>query len=114
MDTRVEDIFEEEMAGDRSFQPSLIEVLFFPRRFKYRDMRETWHKGIKLGIEIGLMRASVEGQRIQLLNSTTNEKHKEFLTKFYQLADEYGCAIQYSYNEGMMVIDRRKPNINQL
>ena len=70
-------------------------------------MRETWDRGIKYGIEIGLRKSSLEGQRIELNQNTTDGKHKEFLEKFYQLSDEYKCAIQYHPEIGMVVVDRQ-------
>ena len=108
MDTRIEHIFREEMKGDTSFQDKEIGLsfLFGPHKYSKREMRETWNRGIKHGIGIGLRKAGLEGQRIELNNNTTNERHREFLEKFYQLAAEYKCAIQYHPEFGMVVIDR--------
>ena len=69
-------------------------------------MRETWDSGIKHGIEIGLNVASLEGQKIELNTNTPEGKNKEFLEKFYKLAAEYKCAIQYHAQKGMIVLDR--------
>lgn len=106
MDLRIEHIFREEMRGDTSFQEkgTGLSLLFGTHKYSKQEMRETWDKGIKHGIEIGLRKASLEGQRIELTHNTTNEKHKEFLEKFYQLADEYRCAIQYHPEVGMVVV----------
>lgn len=108
MDLRIEYIFREEMKGDKSFQEkeSGLSFLFGTRTYSKLEMRETWDRGIKHGIEIGLRRASLEGQRIELNHNTPEGKHKEFLEKFYQLADEYKCAIQYHPEVGMIVVAR--------
>jgi len=108
MDLRIEHIFREEMQGDTSFQEkeSGLNLLFGTHKYSKQEMRETWNRGIKHGIEIGLRKASLEGQRIELNNNTTNEKHKEFLEKFYQLGAKYKCAIQYHPELGMVVVAR--------
>lgn len=108
MDSRIEHIFKEEMKGDKSFQEkeSGLSLLFGTKKYSKVEMRETWNRGIKLGIEIGLRRASLAGQRIELNHNTHERKHKEFLEKFYQLADEYNCAIQYHPEVGMIVVAR--------
>lgn len=110
MDLRIETIFREEMEGDTSFQEkeSVLILLFGGTKYTNADMRKTWHSGIKYGIEIGLHKASLEGQRIELHNNTINPEHKEFLEKFYKLAEEYGCAIQYHPEHGMIVEDVRR------
>ncbi len=108
MDLRIEQIFREEMKGDTSFQEkeSGLSLLFGTRKYSKQEMRETWDRGIKYGIEIGLRKASLEGQRIELTRNTKDEKHKEFLEKFYQLADEYKCSVQYHPEFGMVVVAR--------
>ncbi len=109
MDIRVENIFEEEMRGDTSFSdnsPSSIKEFLFGVNYSNHDMKKTWHMGIKHGIEIGLNRASLEGQRIELNNNTPKGKNKEFLEKFYKLAEEYKCEIQYHPQIGMVAVDR--------
>ncbi len=106
MNLRIEKIFREEMKGDKSFQEKEhpLSLLFGGTKYTKQEMRETWDSGIKLGIEIGLRKASLEGQRIELNHNTPNGKHREFLEKFYQLAAEYNCAIQYHPEDGMVVI----------
>ena len=106
MDLRIEHIFREEMKGDTSFQEeeSVLSLLFGTRKYSKVELRETWDRGIKQGIEIGLRKASLEGQRIELSHNTPEGKHKEFLEKFYQLADEYKCAVQYHPKVGLVVI----------
>ena len=108
MNLRVEHIFKEEMKGDTSFQEkdSTLNLLFGNNKYSKQEMRETWDRGIKHGIEIGLRKASLEGQKIELNNNITNQNHKEFLEKFYQLANEYKCAIQYHPKYGMIIINR--------
>ena len=108
MNLRIEHIFKEATQGDKSFQEkeSGLSILFGTHNYSKQEMRETWDRGIKYGIEIGLRKASLEGQRIELNHNTTNERHKEFLEKFYQLAAEYKCAIQYHPEVGMVVVAR--------
>lgn len=108
MDLRIEHIFWEEMKDDKSFQEKEHPLSSFFGRAKYtkEDMKQTWQRGIKHGIEIGLRKASLDGQRIELNNNTTDERHKEFLEKFYQLAAEYKCAVQYHPKVGMVVVAR--------
>jgi len=98
MDLRIELTFDEHTKGDTSFDdnsPSSIKEALFGVSYTNHEMKETWDMGIKHGIEIGLNVASLEGQRIELNKNTPDGKNKEFLEKFYQLADEYGCSIQY-------------------
>jgi len=108
MDLRIENIFREEMKGDTSFQEkeSSLSLLFGTNKYSKQEMRETWDRGIKHGIEIGLRKASLEGQKIELNHNTPEGKHKEFLEKFYKLAEEYKCAIQYHPQIGMVVVAR--------
>lgn len=110
MDLRVETIFKEEMKGDTSFQEvdNVLSIFFGSNKYTKAEMRETWNKGIKHGIEIGLRRASLEGQKIELNNNTPDGRGKEFLEKFYQLAKEYNCCVQYHPQYGMVVIDLKK------
>jgi hypothetical protein len=108
MDNRIEYIFNKEMKGDKSFQekPSGLATLFgYGTTYKQTEVRDIWHRGIKVGIEIGLNYASPQGQIIQL-NENTDPKHREFLEKFYKLAEEYKCAIEYHPEKGMIVLDR--------
>lgn len=108
MDLRIEKIFNEEMKGDTSFQEKLgiLEILFGIGKYNSLEMRKTWDQGIKLGIEIGLRRASLDGQIIELNSNTVKPKNKEFLQKFYQLAEEYKCSIDYHPSLGMVVLDQ--------
>jgi|11BtaG_2_1085332.scaffolds.fasta_scaffold63451_2 DNA-binding Lrp family transcriptional regulator len=109
MDIRIENIFQEAMKGDTSFQEiqnGLKSRLFGRTKYDRHEMRETWNRGVKLGIEIGLNKASLEGQRIELNHNTSEGKNKEFIEKFYKLAEEYKCAIQYHPQIGMVVLNR--------
>lgn len=108
MDLRIEKIFTEEMKGDTSFQEKErgLNLLFGSTKYSKVEMRETWDSGIKLGIEIGLRRSSLEGQIVELNTNISGDKNKEFLEKFYKLAEEYKCAIKYHPQIGMVVLDR--------
>ena len=106
MDARVWMIFNDEMSGDTSFLDDgggLLVKMLGGVKYNSSDMRNTWHSGVRHGIEIGLRRASVDIQRFELYHSIKDPKQKEFLDKFYALAAEYDCAIQYHPKEGMMV-----------
>lgn len=108
MDLRVEYIFREEMQGDTSFQEKgdMFRFIFGSTKYSKQEIREAWDSGIKHGIEIGLRRASLEGQIVELNNNTKSERHKEFLEKFHRLAAEYNCRIQYHPKVGMVVISQ--------
>lgn len=108
MDLRIENIYWQEMKNDKSFQEkeSSLLWLFGSTKYTKEEMKQTWQSGIKHGIEIGLRKASLEGQKIELNQNTIEPKHKEFLEKFYQLADEYKCGIQYHPEIGMTVVAR--------
>ena len=110
MDLRIEHIFREEMKGDKSFQEKEhpLSLIFGGAKYTKEDMKQTWQSGIKLGIEIGLRRACLEGQKIELNHNTPDGKHKDFLEKFYQLANEYQCTIQYHPEHGMVIISTEK------
>lgn len=108
MDARINQIFHEETKGDTSFadKQSGLAMLFGKHKYSQQEMRECWFSGIRHGIEIGLRRAGIDGQRIELNSNTTNEKHREFLEKFYRLAADYNCAIQCHPQHGMIVVSR--------
>lgn len=109
MDLRIEYIFNEEMKGDTSFQEkeSGLSLFFGGISYNKHEMRKTWESGIKHGIEIGLRKASLEGQRNELNHNTKESKHKEYLEKFYKLSEEYGCAVQYHQEIGIVVVSRK-------
>lgn len=106
MDLRVESIMREHSLNDKSFQEkdSSLGMLFGLTKYTKQEVREIWLRGIRLGVEKGLWKASLDGQKIELNNNTIDLKHKEFLEKFYKLAEEYKCTIQYHPAIGMTVI----------
>jgi hypothetical protein len=108
MDSRIEQIMNEQEQSDKSFleKDSALSSLFGQNKYTKQEMRETWLRGIRHGVEIGLFKASLEGQKIELQRSAEDEKHAEFIRKFYALAEEYGCAIQYHPIHGMTIIAR--------
>lgn len=106
---KIEQIFNEEMKNDKSFQSTeggLSLLIFGTKKYSQEEVKKEWENGIKLGIEIGLRRASLEGQRIEINHNTSKKKHKEFVEKFYKLADEYQCNIQCHPEFGMVILDR--------
>ena len=114
MDSRIETIFLEQTKGDNSFTDNKqrsIKTAIFGVNYSKDEMKETWNRGIRYGIEIGLNAASLEGQKIELNANTPDGKNKEFLEKFYKLAEEYGCAIQYHPKLGMVVLDKKTNRI---
>ena len=108
MDSRIERIMNEQEQSDKSFleKDSSLSSLFGQKKYTNQEMRETWLRGIRHGVEIGLFKASLEGQKIELQRNTEDESHAEFIRKFYALAEEYGCAIQYHPIHGMTIIAR--------
>lgn len=105
---RVDQIYFQNFRGDKSFteKPGWGGSIDYKHQ---RELRDTWELGIKTGIEVGLYSASLEGQKIELTNNTTNPKHVEFLQKHYALCGEYNVAIQYHQKVGMCIINQ-KPN----
>jgi hypothetical protein len=83
MDTRVERIFHQEMKDDKSFleKESGLQMLFGGIRYSKLEARDIWHRGVKLGIEIGLRKASLEGQRIEL-RENSDSRHKNMNVLF--------------------------------
>ena len=107
---RIENIFFEEMHGDSSFteKDNLITMLLGGTKYSKLEMRETWDRGIKHGIEIGLRRASIEGQIIELNNNVKDKNSKEFLSEFFKLSEKYNCAIQYHELKGMIILNQNR------
>lgn len=110
MDARIDYIFHQEMKDDTSFQEkeNPFTLIFGGRNYSKNQVRETWHNGIKKGIEIGLMRASLEGQMVELNKSIDNERHLNFFKEFCTLSEKYECYIQYHPQTGMVIIDRNR------
>lgn len=104
MDLRLDKIMFEEMKDDKSFQERGFASLC---RFSQNEVRNIWLRAVRQGIEIGLRRASIEGQKIELNQNTKNENHREYLKKFYESSAQHGCAIQYHPQHGMIIIERR-------
>ena len=102
----VEQIYFQNFRNDKSFieKPGWGNTIDYKHQ---RELRDTWGKGIKTGIETGLRCASLEGQKIELTYNTKNPKHIEFLDKHYALCREYGVAIQYHPVVGMCIINRK-------
>lgn len=94
----------EQRSRDTSFTDRGL--LGFEPKYPQHEVREVWFRGIAYGIEIGLHKASLEGQRVELHSNSKTEKQREFLDRFYELCNQYGCAIQYHPEVGMVVIDR--------
>jgi hypothetical protein len=109
MDSRINHIMNEQELNDKSFleKDTKLGFLFRSNKYSKQEMRDTWFRGIRHGLEIGLFNASLEGQKIELGKNTGNEKHQEFIKKFYELADEYNCAIQYHPVHGMVIVTRK-------
>ena len=109
MDNRIEHIMTNQELNDKSFteKNSKLGFLFGTNKYSEQEMRDTWFRGIRHGLEIGLFSASLEGQKIELGKNTHNEKHQEFIRKFYELAEEYGCAIQHHPVHGLTIISTK-------
>jgi hypothetical protein len=112
MDAYINNIVSEMKISDNSFKEpeTMLSLLFGGHKYTQSEAREIWFSGIAVGLEEGLRRASLEGQRIQINSNMQNERQKEFYEKFLRLAQEYKCQIQYHPHFGMCVIDR---NYNQ-
>ena len=53
----------------------------------------------------GIEMAGLPGQKIDLYNNCKKPRQKDFLDKFYKLCEEYNCAVAYSPQDGMCVVD---------
>ena len=73
-------------------------------KFSQSDVRDIYFNAMALGMKRGIEIGSINGQRIDLFDSTTTDKQKEFLEKLYKLQEEYDCGIQYHPIEGMRII----------
>lgn len=108
MNLRLDNILFEENLNDNSFKEreNTLSLLFGGIKYKQHEVREIYLRAKRIGVEIGLRKASLEGQMIEI-NNTKNPRHKEFLTKFHELAADYNCTIQYHPEIGMVVIDTK-------
>jgi hypothetical protein len=104
MDARIVKMIADQRKNDKSFTDKAF--FGFPIKYKQSEVREIWFQAMEVGMEKGLIAGSLEGQRIDTTTNCKNERHKEFYTKFLELAHQYKCAIQYHPLEGMCVIDR--------
>ena len=110
MNTLIDKTYNEVIKDDTSYLddgsiPSIIKSLFKLDKYSKTEMRETWYKGIKFGIEIGINNSSIDGQIINIHNNMKNKRHEEFYDKFLKLAHEYNCQIIYHPQNGMVVLD---------
>jgi hypothetical protein len=110
MDLRINEIFYKEMNGDTSFnhKENLLSIIFGGNKYTQQEVKEIWNNGIKLGIEIGLNYGGFEHQMIELKQTTdieNNLKHKDFLEKFYKLAQDYNCVIKYNPKNGLKIYE---------
>ena len=102
-DIRVYNAMADIRLRDKSFTKR--EGILFTKKYNQDEVREIWLQGIEFGISEGLRIGSVSGQKIELYENCKNNKQKQFLDKFYDLAKEYNCAITYNNSEGMCVVD---------
>jgi hypothetical protein len=102
-DPRVFYAIQEARLTDNSFKEKGF--LGFPIKYTQYECREFWFQAMELGIQEGLRIGSVQGQRIDLFNNCKEHSQKEFLEKYYKLAEEYNCAIVYHPENGMCVMD---------
>ncbi len=104
MDSRIKIMMMEQKKNDTSFTDKSL--FGFPIKYKQSEVREIWFQAMEVGVEMGLIAGTLEGQQIDITNNCKNDRHKEFYTKFLELAQEYKCGIQYHPLNGMCIIDR--------
>ena len=105
-DPRVFNAIQNAKKTDNSFKEKGF--LGMPIRYSQAECREFWFQAMSLGMIEGLRMATIEGQKIDLLNNCKTPKQKEFLEKFFKLAEAYNCAIVFHPNEGMIITDLNK------
>ena len=105
-DPRVFNRIQEIKKTDKSFTEKGLFGL--PIKYSQSECREFWFQAMALGMNEGIRIGSEQGQRIDLFNSCKEPRQKEFLEKFYKLAEEYNCAIVYHPIDGMVVMDLNK------
>jgi len=102
-DARIFDKIQQAKKTDKSFtERGLFGIT---PKYNQSEVREIWFSAMTLGMQEGLYMASLPGQRMDLYHNCKNENQKEFLDKFYKLAEEYNCAIIYHPLEGMCIVD---------
>jgi hypothetical protein len=102
-DSRVYRAMQEAKRTDKSFTDKGL--FGFPIKYSQSECRKFWFDAMELGMMEGLRIGSIQGQKIDLFNNCKEPRQKEFLEKFYKLAEEYNCAIAYHPIDGMTVID---------
>lgn len=110
MDARLDMLMYDIKKNDKSFQEkeTFLSLLFGGHAFTQNEMRDTWFMGIRRGLEIGLNKASLEGQKIEIRNNIVNDRHKEFYNEFLKLSERHKCQIQYHPSHGMCVVDLKQ------
>lgn len=109
-DPRVYNIIQDAKKNDKSFTEKGL--FGYTPKFSQSEVREIWFGGMTVGARAGLNVGSLHGQRIDISNSCTNPRQKEFIEKFYKLAEEYNCAIEYHPLHGMCVVQlKNKPKL---
>ena len=103
-DVRVFNAINEMKKNDTSFTDGGF-MGMFPPKYAQHEVRKIWFHAISLGMQEGLRMGTIQGQRIDLFNNCKEPRQKEFLEKFYKLAEEYNCAIVYHPHDGMVVTD---------
>ncbi len=106
-DPRVFHAIQTAKRNDNSFKEkeSLLTLITGGIKFSQSQVRDIWFQAMELGMEKGLEMGSREGQRVDLFNSCKVPRQKEFLEKFYKLAEEYNCSIMYHPTDGMCIRD---------
>lgn len=106
-DPRVYNAISEMRLNDKSFTDRGF--LGITHKYDQYEVREIWFQAIELGMHEGLRMGSIDAQRIDLYHNCKLQRQKDFLDKFYKLAEEYNCAIVYHPEEGMTVLDLNRP-----
>jgi hypothetical protein len=106
-DPRIRTAIQEAMLNDNSFKEKENIFTLFTGGIKYpqSECRKFWFQAMSIGMSEGLRMGSIEGQKIDLTNNCKEPRQKEFLEKFYKLAEEYNCAIVFHPEHGMIVVD---------
>ena len=106
MDLRLDHLMFEIKLKDTGFKEKpFMGGLFGGIKYTQEETRNVWFEGIRHGIEIGLRKASLSGQIIEINNNIQNPKEKEFYDEYIKLAQKYDCAIQYHPKFGMKVVN---------
>jgi hypothetical protein len=113
-DPRIYRAIQEAKLHDKSFmeKENFFTILQGGINYSQAECRDFWFGAMALGMQEGLRMASLQGQRIDLFNNCKTPRQEDFLNKFYDLAEEYNCAICFHPVEGMIVMDLNKNKIN--